>query len=110
MRGTGKTQRMLERAVKEARNGHHVTILCLYHHMPVLRKRLSDLIPNAKLANSDRFVLSDGASITLRSPRHDFDWRRMRFPDTFNALVTADHHAIEATWSHMLTELRRYDD
>lgn len=110
--GTGRTHRMLEEAVREARNGRNVIVVCFHHHIPIMRQRLATMVGDAEWLCFDRLALADSSGlITLRPVGKCFDWKQMRYLDTpLEVLTLVDHHVIETMYSRMLAMLQRWDD
>lgn len=96
LRGTGRTHRMIQEAIRLAREGRAVYVIAADQSH---RKLLESQIP-------------DGLGISVETPgtTGNFDWQRMELRGAHeNCVVLADHYAIESNWPRMLEMLHRFD-
>lgn len=99
-KGTGRTTRMLEEAIKQAAAGYDVMILAADNrHRDALVLQLHSL-------NAERVPITVRPISWIRT----FDWVSMRIrPLDPNIITFVDHHAIESHLANALRELHRFD-
>jgi hypothetical protein len=102
-RGTGRTTRMLEEAIRLSSEGYEVCVITHSHsHANMLRIMLEDL---TKLDGHEVRVMP-----AAQADERDFDWVFMRFPwGSANQRVLVDHWAIESRYATMLEMLHQFD-
>jgi hypothetical protein len=100
MRGSGRTQRMLETAIADAQAGRAVYVMAAdKQHRAYLERRLADMG-------------TEGLGIKIETPNStgNFDWDRMALVGAHpNCLTFVDHWAIEKRFERILRELHRWD-
>jgi hypothetical protein len=96
-RGTGRTARMLEEAVRQAEAGRAVYVLA------------ADVSHARELAK--RVPLDLGIKFeTVRSLGSALDPQALRLQGTHpNCVLLVDHHAIERGWARVIREYHRFD-
>jgi len=108
MRQTGRTQRMLESAISQARNDKYVLVICRdnLHREHLIERVLKE--PDSRRAGQEKIYIGKG-SISVVLP-NNFDWREMRRNGShLSCVVLADHYTIESEFSKMLEMLHRFD-
>lgn len=104
LRQTGRTTRMLERALRLARDGRAVYVLAVdRQHIAWLKGRLAELEGAAEVRESIKFETD--ATLGPSGP----DWSRM-LPSISahpNCILLADHYYIESRWSALVGAARR---
>lgn len=119
LRRTGRTTRMVEDALKHAKNGKDVVILCpriecIEHVLRMFRDRKDCDIENYKQGSgiyAVEHVSGKKIYVTIDS---DFDYRKMMFEKpTFigrnDFVILLDHYALEERYRPILMELHQYD-
>lgn len=101
LRRTGRTTRMLTRAMELAREGRAVYVMCANHaHARAL----------AATARFLGVVPADGIKFESPESLPTFDLETMQLGGAHpNCVVLVDHWAIEHKYADMLEELHRYD-
>jgi len=112
-RASGRTQRMLVEAIKDATNGKYVMVVSMdSRHAHELCRRAYEIAPEGTTrADVVRRRLKIGAGcIEFICNDRNVDWRHMRVVGQIERDVfRADHATIEKVWERMLTELHRHD-
>src|SRR5690554_3869400 len=103
LRGTGRTTRMVQDAVEQARNGRAVYIICAdpYH-----KQEIDHIVNNFILSKTEK------SNIKLETPESvgNFSFETMSLRGAHsNCRVFVDHYTIERRFRLMLEELHRYD-
>lgn len=99
LRGTGRTTRMIEYAILQAKNGRAVYVLAATEsHANYLRRTAGEKasLLGVKFGTSESFG--------------NVDWQNMKLKNAHpNCVLIADHYAIESKFRVMLNMLHKYD-
>lgn len=109
-RGTGRTTRMLKRAIDLRNQGRAVYVIAANEqHAETIFGMLIGLMPEETPV---RFSSMEIGGIKIETPEScgNFDWEQLRLRGSHpNVVALVDHHAIESRFSLMLKELAAYD-
>lgn len=99
MIATGRTTRMLDDAMEQARNGHAVYVIAAsQRHKQILEH----------MGGEEAHKL--GIKFETTHSMGNFNWQTMRLSGAHpNCVVIADHYTIESEFAAMLNMLHRYD-
>jgi len=96
-RGTGRTTRMLEEAVRLAEANRAVYVVMGNHQQA---KTFENKMPQGL-----------GIQFETAQSLSNFDWETLTLPGAHpNCVVLVDHYAIESKFNRILEELHRYDE
>lgn len=100
LRATGRTTRMLERAVELAKKGNRVCVVVANSsQVPIVFKEIENLDEN--------FMRRQ---IIVRSVSDSFDWNIYRFPSEHPSVIhLVDHYAIESRYAGLISMLHAFD-
>ena len=114
LRGTGRTTRMLEMAIAEARKPQYVMVVAANQRDADRLKEQCAKMLGRKPSGPKVYLAADGepygGEITFDPVDGEFDWKTLRVRGAYPTIpVFVDHFAIEAEFGHILRELHRYD-
>ncbi len=112
LRGTGRTYRMLEYAISQAKNGEYVVVYCrLQSEMIDFAKQVLKMDEAAKpLGNPYVAKIKVGQGfITFENISNNFDWRTLRGRGVYPNVVTlVDHYTIEREYPAITEMLYKF--
>jgi len=102
-RGTGRTTRMLEEAIKQAEAGRAVYVVgAKANHVWALEEAVKDICGKSASSLGIKFETAHTVG--------NFDWKTLTLRGAHpNCVVLVDHYAIEAEFARMLEMLHRFD-
>lgn len=102
---TGRTTRMLNEALRLAREGRAVYVLAANcHHVYTLERMSDQLFGNGEAS-------SLGIKFEVAHSLSDFDFETMTLRGAHpKCVVLVDHYTIECIYAKMLAELHRFDE
>ena len=104
---TGRTTRMVEHAIEQAKLGRAVYILTDNERHAWQGRRLVEVA----YFNGGTLITTHGIKVEPVAAFDDFDWQLMRPPDAHpNCLFLVDHFAIEARFNFLLAMWHRFDE